>query len=104
VYPRAVRSSFRIAALSLPAALAALAAPRPAAACATAPPQGTFAQIAEESAIVIWDDKSRTEHFIRRAAFHTTDRSVSAPLSSSGRSRARVSEIVLPAGTSTRRR
>lgn len=69
MYPRAVRSSFRIAALSL---LAALAAPRPAAACATAPPPGTFAQIAEESAIVIWDDKSRTEHFIRRAAFHTT--------------------------------
>jgi hypothetical protein len=72
MYPRPVRPSARLAALSLLAALAALAAPRPAAACATAPPPGTFAQIAEESAIVVWDDKTRTEHFIRRAAFRAS--------------------------------
>src|SRR6516165_6284836 len=48
------------------------AAARPAGACATAPPPGVVVQIAEESAIIVWDAKARVEHFIRRASFHST--------------------------------
>lgn len=69
MYPPPVRPALRLTSLCL---LAALTAPRPAAACATAPPPNTTAQIAEESAIILWDDKSKTEHFIRRAAFQAT--------------------------------
>jgi hypothetical protein len=57
-------------ALALALALAALA--RPAPACAPAPPPGVRVQIAEESAIIVWDAKAQREHFVRRASFHTT--------------------------------
>jgi hypothetical protein len=40
-------------------------------ACAPAPRPGQFVRIAEESAIIIWDEKTRTQHFIRRATFDT---------------------------------
>jgi hypothetical protein len=47
--------------------LAALAPP--AGACATAYPRGAVAEIAEESALIVWDAAAHREHFIRRAAF-----------------------------------
>jgi hypothetical protein len=62
----------RAAALSLSLTLALAALARPAGACATAPPPGVVVQIAEESAIIVWDAKARVEHFIRRASFHST--------------------------------
>lgn len=40
-------------------------------ACAPVPIPGQFVRIAEESAIIIWDEKTRTQHFIRRATFDT---------------------------------
>jgi Uncharacterized protein conserved in bacteria (DUF2330) len=43
-------------------------------ACATAPPHGEEVQIAEEEAVIVWDPATHTEHFIRRAAFHSTAR------------------------------
>ncbi len=41
--------------------------------CATAMPKGKANQvrIATESALIIWDEKTRTQHFIRRASFET---------------------------------
>ncbi|APR84393.1 Hypothetical protein A7982_09742 [Minicystis rosea] len=59
----------RIAALA--ALLSCVSVPRPAGACATAPPPGLFVQIAEESALIVWDAREKREHFIRRASFHT---------------------------------
>jgi len=55
-------------------ALTATLFPRPAEACAPAPPPGVFVQIAEESAIIVWDDKAHVEHFVRRASFRTAAR------------------------------
>jgi hypothetical protein len=40
-------------------------------ACAPIPRAGQFIRIAEESAIIAWDEKTRTQHFIRRATFDT---------------------------------
>lgn len=40
-------------------------------ACATAPPQGASVSVAEESAIIVWDEAKKTEHFIRRASFRS---------------------------------
>ncbi|MFT3774267.1 MAG: DUF2330 domain-containing protein [Minicystis sp.] len=54
------------------AALSSAVAARPAAACAPAPPPGVRVQIAEESALIVWDAQAKREHFIRRAAFRTT--------------------------------
>jgi hypothetical protein len=45
--------------------------PPPVLACAAAPPHSTSVAIADESAIIIWDEPSQTEHFIRRASFTT---------------------------------
>lgn len=45
--------------------------PPPARACAPAPPLGVEVQIADEDAVIVWDPAARTEHFIRRASFHT---------------------------------
>lgn len=55
-------------ALSLSLSFAA----RVAAACAPAPPPGVTVTIAEESAIIVWDEASKREHFIRRASFHAS--------------------------------
>ena len=58
------------AALSLAASLAAALFVVPverAAGCAVAPHAGESVQIADESAIIIWDAASKTQHFIRRA-------------------------------------
>jgi hypothetical protein len=51
--------------------LSALLTPQLALACAPAPRPGQYVRIAEESAIIIWDEKTRTQHFIRRATFDT---------------------------------
>jgi len=40
-------------------------------ACAPAPRMGEAVDIAEESAIIIWDEAAKTQHFIRRASFRT---------------------------------
>jgi hypothetical protein len=40
-------------------------------ACAVAPPQGKTVEIADESAIILWDAAAKTQHFIRRASFST---------------------------------
>jgi len=37
--------------------------------CAVAPPNNKPVEIADESAIIVWDSASGTEHFIRRATF-----------------------------------
>jgi uncharacterized protein DUF2330 len=39
--------------------------------CAVAPPLNKVVEIADESAIIIWDRWSSTEHFIRRATFRS---------------------------------
>lgn len=49
--------------------LAHVAAPLEA--CAPAPPPNREVAIASESAIIVWDAESKTEHFIRRATFQT---------------------------------
>jgi Uncharacterized protein conserved in bacteria (DUF2330) len=46
--------------------------PRPLNACAPAPPRDMVVEIASESAIIIWDEKNKTQHFIRRATFATS--------------------------------
>lgn len=46
--------------------------PAPTEACAPAPPRDVVVEIASESAIIIWDAASKTQHFIRRAAFNAT--------------------------------
>ncbi|MBA3502525.1 MAG: DUF2330 domain-containing protein, partial [Deltaproteobacteria bacterium] len=43
-------------------------------ACATAPPPGAEVRIAEEEALIVWDPATKTETFIRRAAFQSTAR------------------------------
>src|SRR5437016_3719837 len=40
-------------------------------ACAPAPPPGVRVEIADESAIIVWDAAAKTQHFIRRASFAT---------------------------------
>ena len=40
-------------------------------ACAPAPRKGERVKITDESAIIIWDAASKTQHFIRRASFKT---------------------------------
>lgn len=59
---------------SLLLVLAVLALVRPSDACAPAPPRGEEVRIAEEEALIIWDPATKTEQFIRRAAFRSTTR------------------------------
>ena len=40
--------------------------------CAPAPQRGQWVDIRDESALIIWDEVTKTEHFIRRASFETT--------------------------------
>src|SRR5579862_6019086 len=40
-------------------------------ACGIASRKGIRVAIADESAIIIWDEAARTQHFIRRASFQT---------------------------------
>ncbi|MFO0804824.1 MAG: DUF2330 domain-containing protein [Gemmataceae bacterium] len=50
------------------AALAAVPSP----ACAPAPMRGEYVEITQETALIIWDRESKTEHFIRRANFQSS--------------------------------
>jgi hypothetical protein len=45
-----------------------LSAPR-AQACAPAPRQGDVVRIADEEALIVWDEQKKVEHFVRRASF-----------------------------------
>jgi Uncharacterized protein conserved in bacteria (DUF2330) len=45
-----------------------------AAGCAVAPPFGESVRMADESAIIIWDAATKTQHFIRRATFSSSAR------------------------------
>ncbi len=49
-----------------------LAVPSPSEACAPAPPRNVTVEIASESAIIVWDAATKTQHFIRRAAFNAS--------------------------------
>jgi hypothetical protein len=53
------------------AGLAGLSLLGPARACAPVMGRGHHVAIASESALIIWDEKTKTEHFIRRGTFHT---------------------------------
>jgi hypothetical protein len=57
----------------LTAALVALLSPALVEACGLASRLGKRVVIADEEAIIIWDDKTSTEHFIRRATFNTDE-------------------------------
>lgn len=46
-----------------------LALPAPSDACGVAPPRDVVVEVASESAIIVWDEQTKTEHFIRRATF-----------------------------------
>lgn len=43
-------------------------------ACATAPPESESVRLEAEDALIVWDQKSGTEHFIRRAQFQTASK------------------------------
>ena len=62
----------RFASLALLAGLLVQLRPSVTQACAPAPPHGIDVRIAEESALIIWDAATQTEHFIRRASFRTS--------------------------------
>jgi hypothetical protein len=49
-----------------------LVAPSPAPGCAAVPPSGGRVEISDEAALIVWDEASKTEHFIRRANFRST--------------------------------
>lgn len=53
--------------------LCLLLAARPAEPCAVAPPDlSARIEIADEEALIVWDAATHTEHFIRRASFHSS--------------------------------
>lgn len=53
--------------------LCLLLAARPAEPCAVAPPDlRARIEIADEEALIVWDAATHTEHFIRRASFHSS--------------------------------
>jgi hypothetical protein len=51
--------------------LAVLASLHPAKACSPVMSKGAFVAVAREAAIIVWDEKAKRQHFIRRAAFDT---------------------------------
>jgi hypothetical protein len=52
--------------------LAVVESPRPACGCGVAVPPGGRVDVATETAIIVWDEPARTQHFIRTASFSTT--------------------------------
>ena len=52
--------------------LAALLAEKPVHACAAPGPAGTLTAIASEAAVIVWDARTHTEHFIRGANFESS--------------------------------
>ncbi len=61
---------------SVAIALAAIALTRSgtAPACAVAPAEDETVRVEAEDALIVWDDRTKTEHFIRRAAFETSSK------------------------------
>ncbi len=61
-------------AFAVPVLLAVVLAtcPRPAAGCAVLPPKDGTTTISSESALIIYDSATKTEHFIRTASFQST--------------------------------
>lgn len=64
------RLTFALA-LALAAGVVA-AIPDDATGCAAAPHRGEYVQTADEAALIVWDEKTKTEHFVRRASFRST--------------------------------
>jgi hypothetical protein len=62
---------WRFLSLFLPLAVIAIHNPRQAPACAVVPHSGQSVGVNGEEAIIVYDSKSGTEHFIRRANFQT---------------------------------
>lgn len=58
-------------AFSLAAVLLLVTDHSPLKGCAPAPHRGQWVDISDESALIIWDEVAKTEHFIRRASFAT---------------------------------
>jgi hypothetical protein len=54
------------------AAGALAAVPDGASGCAAAPHHGESVSTNDEAALIVWDEKTQTEHFVRRAHFHST--------------------------------
>jgi hypothetical protein len=46
--------------------------PPPVRGCAPAPPRGGHVDIASETAVIVWDEATKTQHFIRTASFAST--------------------------------
>ncbi len=61
-------------AFTIACGLAALTHARPAEGCAPAVPAGSYVTVASESAVIVWDEATHTEDFIRRASFRTEAR------------------------------
>jgi hypothetical protein len=64
----------RLLPLALPVLLAGVlvTCPRPAVGCAVLPPKDGSTTISSESALVVYDSATKTEHFIRTASFQST--------------------------------
>lgn len=69
------RTRSRTWAGALGAAVLAAGAWADARACAVAPREGLRVEVAEESALIVWDPVRQEEHFIRRATFRVPGRS-----------------------------
>ncbi len=60
-------------AVALALAVGTLAAiPAPAPGCAVAPPPNQRVTTSDEGALIVWDEATKTEHFVRRASFRST--------------------------------
>ena len=64
------RFSFALVVALAAGALAAI--PDDAAGCAAVVRNGQRVDTADESALIVWDEKTKTEHFVRRASFRST--------------------------------
>mgnify|MGYP003349038515 CR=1 FL=1 len=71
VYPPPMRPGFWSLAV---AGTAIVGVPASTWACAPAPPPGSYVEIAEETALIVWNARTKQEHFIRRGAFRTEAR------------------------------
>jgi hypothetical protein len=56
----------------LAAGIALVATPTDSSGCAAVPPLDQRVSVSDESALVVWDEGTKTEHFIRRARFEGT--------------------------------
>src|SRR5580692_3138180 len=77
-FAREIPMTFRVRTIFLAGMLSLCAFPQPTpapvSACAVAPPRNGHVSIADETAIIVWDAATKTEHFIRRASFQTASK------------------------------